>query len=186
MQNVQTLRRHTRRPSNRFAGLNLRQYDDGGFLWSGPKSGMSMASHDLTQLARKLLALEGSGHAAGSSAGLDATARVCERLRRSLSMLAGTTGFAALLSRALAMARREAPALAAVSVSADGTLEQAIESGDTATPRRPGSEEGVALIAQFLKLLETFIGEPLTRRLVLDAWPDHARELDTPEGEGAP
>lgn len=36
-----------------------------------------------------------------------------------------------------------------------------------------GSDDAVlAVIAQFLGLLVTFVGEPLTLRLVRDAWPE--------------
>ncbi|HVK09314.1 MAG TPA: hypothetical protein VM597_11100, partial [Gemmataceae bacterium] len=35
-----------------------------------------------------------------------------------------------------------------------------------------GSEGGVEVVAHLLGLLVTFIGEPLTLRLVRDAWPD--------------
>jgi hypothetical protein len=35
-----------------------------------------------------------------------------------------------------------------------------------------GPEAAVGIIAHLLGLLETFIGEPLTLRLVREAWPD--------------
>src|SRR6478752_8611751 len=47
---------------------------------------------------------------------------VCERLRRPLITLAGVAGFRSLLSRALTLARVEAPSLSAVQVAADGSL----------------------------------------------------------------
>ena len=36
----------------------------------------------------------------------------------------------------------------------------------------PGGDGGAAVVAHLLGLLVTFIGEPLTLRLVADAWPD--------------
>ena len=35
-----------------------------------------------------------------------------------------------------------------------------------------GHEEVVAIVAHVLGLLETFVGEPFTLRLVREAWPD--------------
>src|SRR5450755_3451603 len=48
---------------------------------------------------------------------------VCERLREPLITLAGVAGFRSLLSRALTLARAEAPCLSAVQVGADGSLQ---------------------------------------------------------------
>jgi hypothetical protein len=85
--------------------------------------------------------------------------------------LVGVAGFRSLMSRAVAMAKAEVPSLAAVQVRADGSLEGL----DGAGPDQiagAGSEAGVVIVAQLLGLLVTFIGEPLTLRLVRDAWPD--------------
>jgi hypothetical protein len=48
--------------------------------------------------------------------------RVCEKLRRPLTTLAGAIGFQSLILRALTLAKREAPSLSAVEVTADGSL----------------------------------------------------------------
>jgi hypothetical protein len=89
--------------------------------------------------------------------------RVFETLRTHLTRLVGADGFASLLRRALAVASAEIPALAGVKLSLDGHLEgmEAISPDSTA-----------ALAAHLLGLLETFIGEGLTLRLVREAWPD--------------
>jgi hypothetical protein len=89
--------------------------------------------------------------------------RVCEKLRRPLTSLAGKAGFVSLLGRALTLAKREAPALSAVQVRPDGLLEGL--SGETV-------EANPILVACLLSLLFTFIGEHLTMRLLQDIWPD--------------
>ena len=48
--------------------------------------------------------------------------RVCAKLRAPLITLAGVAGFRSLLSRALTLARAEAPSLSAVQVAADLSL----------------------------------------------------------------
>ena len=96
--------------------------------------------------------------------------RVCEKLRVSLTRFAGPDGFASLLRRSLVLARADAPSLEAVTIKPDGSLEglEAVAS-DT---RSGGPEAVVGIIAHLLGLLVTFIGEPLTLRLVREAWPD--------------
>ena len=92
-----------------------------------------------------------------------ATCRVCEKLRRPLSHLTGPAGFSSLLTRALTLAQREAPALSGVRVTSTGTLEGL--SGEAA-------QASTTLIAHLLELLTTFIGESLTLRLLHDIWPE--------------
>jgi hypothetical protein len=75
----------------------------------------------------------------------------------------GADGFAALQRRALALARREAPSLQTVNVTPEGRLE-GIEQSDAAA--------SIAITAHFLGLLVIFVGEPLTIRLMRDAFPD--------------
>lgn len=83
----------------------------------------------------------------------------------------GQAGFRALLSRALALATAEAPALSAVKVDAEGSLESPKDWG-----RRRGTGDitqgGVVLVAQLLGLLVAFIGGSLTLGLVSEIWPD--------------
>jgi hypothetical protein len=88
-------------------------------------------------------------------------------LRRPLSKLAGSTGFHALLGRALKLAKAQDPHLGAVRLDPDGSLQGLTELGN------PNKEQaGVAVIAQLLGLLDTFIGPDLALRLVADVWPD--------------
>jgi hypothetical protein len=116
-------------------------------------------------LARRLLAMEA---ACLSAAGphVQEGVQVCKKLQVSVTRFAGSDGFASLLRRALALARADNPSLQTVTVKLDGSLDgcEGLAVGEP--------EAVVALIAHLLGLLETFVGEPSTRRLVRQAWPD--------------
>ncbi len=121
-------------------------------------------------LAQRLLAYEavaGKTSETTESAAL----RVFAKLRQPLITLAGVAGFRSLLSRALTLARTEAPSLSVVQVAADGSLQGIDESQIDKDQAR---EAGVILIAQLIGLLLTFIGEGLTLRMVQDVWPEAA------------
>ena len=97
--------------------------------------------------------------------------RVCDKLRKPLSRLAGVAGFRSLLSRALALAQDNARWMKAVHITKDGSL----EGWDEAQGRRSKDEiaEGeIILIAHLIGLLVTFIGAGLTLRLVQEEWPE--------------
>lgn len=126
----------------------------------------------MRDLARRLLAYE-SVPGENSVPTEAATLRVHEKLRRHLASLAGVAGFQSLASRALALARAEAPSLYRVQVLTDGSL-QHLEELEPLTDRHQNGEEGIILIAQLLGLLNTFIGTALTLRLLKDIWPDAA------------
>jgi hypothetical protein len=131
---------------------------------------MSTASPEIQDLARRLFAFE-AAHAVSSDAGVDVAVRVIEELRLRLIKLAGVDGFRSLLSRALTLAKAEVSSLTMVQVRADGSLEgfDGIEgSGEAGAAGQPG----IVLVAHLLELLVTFIGAPLTLRLVRDKWPD--------------
>ena len=93
-----------------------------------------------------------------------------ENLRILLTRLAGTDGFVSLLRRALALARTGEPSLRSVQVGPDGRLlgfeQVAIDS------RTAGADEALAIVAQLFTLMSCFIGEPLTRSLLREAWPN--------------
>lgn len=133
---------------------------------------MNTFSPATTEWARRLLAFEAS-RGPPSDAKANQAVRVCERLRAPLSKLAGLASYRALVSRALALANAEAPALGVLRVGADGQLEgcEQLEQHPDAGVAEQG---GVALVAHLLGLLVTFIGEPLTLSLVHGAWPDAA------------
>jgi hypothetical protein len=122
-------------------------------------------------LAQRLLTYEAVGET--SLPAESAAFRVCERLRQPLITVAGVAGFRSLLSRALTLARAEAPSLSAVQIAADGSL-QGLDELAPQIDKEQAREGGTILIAQLLGLLLTFIGEGLTLRLVQDVWPEAA------------
>ena len=90
---------------------------------------------------------------------------VCERLRQPLITLAGLAGFRSLLSRALTLARAEAPSLSAVQVAADGSL-QGLDALRPQVDADQAREAGIILITQLLGLLVRVVGEAMTLQLV--------------------
>ena len=128
---------------------------------------MDTPSPSIRALARRLLELEAASQSDDAAhAHAHEAVRVCEKLRVSLTRFAGADGFAALLRRSLALAREEVPALTRVKVNPDCSIEGLEElAADTA-------KGGAAIAAHLLGLMVTFIGQPLTLRLVREAWPD--------------
>ncbi len=108
--------------------------------------------------------------------------QICEKLRSPLATLMGSTGYHALLSRALAIARRGHAWLHTVQVPAAGPLAVPADAAAPVTPQALAAGSA-ALIATLLDLLVTFIGEPLTLRLVHEVWPDFSPD-DTEPGIG--
>ncbi|MBK6540112.1 MAG: hypothetical protein IPG10_02260 [Flavobacteriales bacterium] len=129
---------------------------------------MNLASPPLRDLAERLLADERDP---GEGASDPPVARVCGKLGALLSKLAGAAGYRSLLSRALALAQVEAPALKTLHVLPDGKLIGFYEATE-GTHKEEFARSEVALVAQLLGLLHTFIGEPLTLQLVKEAWPE--------------
>lgn len=123
----------------------------------------------MRDLAERLLAVEAASQSTSLSQAHEAV-RVCEKLRISLTRFAGAEGFKSLLQRAVALARVEAPVLHSVQVTADGSLEGL--DGLAADPTLGGGEAAAAITKHLLGLLVTFIGKPITLKLVRDAWPD--------------
>jgi hypothetical protein len=123
-------------------------------------------------LAQRLLTYEAVA-GENSEPAESAAFRVCERLRQPLITLAGVAGFRSLLSRALTLARTEAPSLSAVQVAADGSL-KGLDKLASQTDKDQVRDGGAILIAQLIGLLLTFIGDGLTLRLVQDVWPEVA------------
>jgi hypothetical protein len=116
----------------------------------------------IRDLAQRLLSFESTAENL-SDQDTSAVFIINEKLRHPLSRLAGTAGFRSLLMRALTLAKREVQLLDGVQVKEDGSLE-GLNGQET--------EAGAVLIAHLVGLLETFIGEPLTLRLLNDIWPD--------------
>jgi len=126
---------------------------------------MNMTPLRMQDLARRLIALEAERDPSDGPS--DGAVRVCAKLRAPLVKLVGVAGFCSLLSRSLAVAKADLPALEMVQVQPDGSLEGLERLGPT-----HGSEPGVVVVARLLGLLATFIGEPLALGLVRFAWSD--------------
>src|SRR6202142_4700094 len=94
-------------------------------------------------LAQRLLTYEAVA-GKNSEPAESAAFRVCAKLRRPLITLAGVAGFRSLLSRALTLARAEAPSLSAVQVAADGSL-QGLDELEPQIDRGQASEAGTIL-----------------------------------------
>ena len=130
-------------------------------------------------LAHRLLDYEAFADKTPEPAG-SATLRVYEKLRQGFGKFAGVAGFQSLASRALALARTEAPSLSAVRVSADGALqglgeiEHQFDIDKVRAGEFPAGEGGIILIARLLGLLLIFLGEPTTLRLLRNVWPGAA------------
>jgi len=136
-------------------------------------------SSKMRDLAQRLLDYEAfTGNA--SKPGESATFRVYEKLRHGLSNFAGIAAFQSLASRALVLARTEAPSLNAVRVAWDGSLkgldetELQFDIDKIGAGEFPACEGEIILIARLLGLLLIFLGEPLTLRLLYDTWPGAA------------
>ena len=141
-----------------------------------------MSLPESRHLAQRLLTYEVST-GKNSKSTESAAFRVCAKLRRPLITLAGVAGFRSLLSRALTLARAEAPGLSVVQVAADGSL-KGLDELEPQIDQEQARDEGAVLIAQLLGLLVTFIGEGLTLRLVQDVWPEAAFNGRVSEKEG--
>jgi hypothetical protein len=87
----------------------------------------------------------------------------------------GVAGFRSIFSRALALAGADVPWLRELQVEANGMLGGLSEVKTKLTDHQVEMGE-VALVAELIDLLVTFIGPALTFRLLQDVWPN--AELD--------
>jgi hypothetical protein len=133
---------------------------------------MTQVPASLTEFTRRLLAHE-AGNRRSARDLVDAMERATLGLHGQLAPLLSSTGFDALIGRAVKLAARDFAFLAAVttttprSSSLDG-LRRAAESRD------PQEVEAalVAILATFIWLLIIFIGENLGLHKVREVWPD--------------
>jgi hypothetical protein len=144
---------------------------------------MKTAMPAIRNLARRLIAFESARNPPDGMGG--EAVRACDKLRVPLAKLAGVAGFRSLMARALALATAEAPWLASVNIRADGSLER-FEEASRQQDSAPGIEAGTVVVVHLLGLLVAFIGEPLTLRLVRDAWPDATVDEADPRAEEQP
>ena len=131
-----------------------------------------MSLSESRYLAQRLLNYE-AVESKNSETTESAAFRVCAKLREPLTTFAGVAGFRSLLSRALTLAKAEAPSLSAVQIAKDGSL-QGLDELKPEIDTDQTKERGAILITQLIGLLLTFIGEGLTLRLVQDVWPEAA------------
>lgn len=123
----------------------------------------------MRDFAERLIAYEAKANESTEST-MPPAHPVIEHLRPHLAILMGDTGFRALLTRALARAEAEVPWLRAVQVKTDGTL-QGFDGQPTQVDPKDAAAGSVALLAQLLALLATFIGPNMTLRLMREIWP---------------
>jgi hypothetical protein len=131
---------------------------------------MDKPSSSMRDLARRLLAASQTA----SDPHVHEAVLVNEKLRIYLTQFAGADGFASLLRRALALAAAEVPSLQSVKIDTNGRLQGFEQIPANTAAGATGGEAAVAITAHLLGLLVTFIGEPLTLRLVREAWPEMA------------
>lgn len=137
---------------------------------------MRDALPQMLELSRELVAYEARARQAPATA-----AEVCEKLRPKLSTLMGATGFRALLSRALTLASAQVPSLCNLELNATNTLVER-QSKAQAKDVTNDDEDSVVLMAHLLSLLVTFVGEKLTRQILLEIWPQssvHYSDFET-------
>lgn len=124
---------------------------------------MSKAPPAMTDLARRLLALETSS---AGPYGVEAAVRVADALRPALAKLTGVGGYTSLVSRALVVAKTDSAELKHWRFHADGTL---IKNDGAETKTEDAA--GVTFLAHLLAILVRFVGQPVTERLIQKTWP---------------
>ena len=123
-----------------------------------------MVPSQTRDLAQRLLAYENAPGKTSEATEFSAF-RAWERLRQPVITLAGVAGLRPLLSRALTLAKGEAPSLSAVQVSADGSL-QGLDELRSQVDADQTREAGIILITELLGLLVRVVGEAMTLQLV--------------------
>lgn len=120
----------------------------------------------------------------GEASGVEALAASARRaygdLARVSTPLIGHIGVAAITDRALHLAQREYPWLARTHMPAPG--ETPFDHVVTCLTRQDSAvatAAATAVLAIFIGLLVTFIGEPLTTGLLRKAWPGAFPDADT-------
>ena len=114
----------------------------------------------MIELAHKLFAFEERSDL--DSNGEKDSTRVIEKLRILLTRFSGSDSYAALMRRAVVLARMEDPSLEGRAVTQSGSI-----------PSFEGIsiETSLTLTAHLLDLMGTFIGHALTVTLLAETWP---------------
>jgi len=127
------------------------------------------SSYDET--ARRLLASEATASYT-QEAQIAAAERVLGRLQEHLLRWFGPDGFHAVLSRALATARKDHPALSHVRIEPRSEARLTELATNAQTYRVAELHDALqALLAAMIALLTRLIGDDLVRRLLQEAWP---------------
>ena len=140
----------------------------------------------LGDAALRRLALKTLAHHAGPAAGAEdlaaAARRAYDDLARASAPLIGQVGVDALTGRALYLAQREYPWLVHTREpdQLEGPFAQVVFSLERQDPAVAAEAAG-AVLTTFTGLLVTFIGEPLTARLLRKAWPAAFSDASTEE-----
>jgi hypothetical protein len=133
------------------------------------------ADHDLELLAERILTREASRGGDASDVPR-ATEHAVDELGRHLRRVFGNAGFEALLTRSLALSRREHAFLEQVPDPEGEGLMGLVKAAAGHEPR--DVERGCAsLFARLMELLITFVGEGIAFGLLRQAWPDEVASL---------
>lgn len=132
---------------------------------------MGKVAPAMQELARQLL-LDETGGRREPAALAAAFERAYARLHEQLAGLIGRAGFATLFARALRLAQGEHPTLAGLAVD-DGAAAGLRGVREVAAGHDPAvaADALATVLAHFIWLLVTFIGEGLSMRLLRENWP---------------
>jgi hypothetical protein len=119
---------------------------------------------------RRLLAQE-AGNGADAPAMAVAARRLCERFAQQLIPVIGPAGVAAICSRSLRLVQRQFPSIGSIPTPDEGPFAGVQTSLQKLDPSM-AADAAVALLTTASQLLDSFIGEGLTTRLLHGAWPD--------------
>ena len=135
------------------------------------------------ELARRLLTQE-AGTSLGAEELAAAAERIHARLRQSLGVYLGQSGFDSLWTRAMRLAQVTVPFGSSDGAAAPATGFQAVVRGRNTGEARTAL---IAMFASFIGLLYTFVGASLGLRLIGQVWPKlFAGDRGTHMGEVQP
>ena len=103
----------------------------------------------------------------------DLAQRITKRMHSDLGKVLGAAGVDVLLARSVVLARRGHPVLGKVTAGPGGALAGLDAPG---LPPAALQEAEVLIVAHFIELLVTLIGEDLAMDLVGSIWPETAKE----------
>jgi hypothetical protein len=136
---------------------------------------------EIGELARCVVRHE-AGDSSAPAASAASVEMACRRLKGELTDLLGSGGIAALMGRALHLAKRDNPLLADVTVQTEASscfsgLPKALASGTD----EEAAAASASVLAHLFGLLALLLGEELGMQPVRRLWPDVAsnfREID--------